>query len=297
MVIDWEERFSRWAKPPGKTEQDKCENAEAAIKNAIKKSQKLNARDVRIFCHGSYQNNTNVRGDSDVDLAIVCYDSFFHDYPEGTTAETFGNEPATYHYDAFKNEVEEALVSYFGQRSVKRGNKAFDIKENSYHVDADAAAFFEHRRYYKNGTYESGGELRTDSGTPFRVINWPKQHYDNGVTKNTATGKRYKSVVRIVKFLCNEMAEESIPQAKNIMGFLIECLVWNVPNKYFGHYTLTADVRESLAHLFNNTIKDETCSEWGEVCELKYLFRGSQEWTREQAFNFIDAAWNYLGLT
>ena len=36
-------------------------------------------------------------------------------------------------------------------------------------------------------------------------------------------------------------------------SFLIECLVWNVPNEGFGHDTLRADVRYTLAHLCNET--------------------------------------------
>ena len=52
----------------------------------------------------------------------------------------------------------------------------------------------------------------------------------------------------------------------------------------------------ALAYLFNNTRTDEECSEWGEVSELKYLFRGPQKWTRAQAHAFISAAWDYLGL-
>jgi len=39
----------------------------------------------------------------------------------------------------------------------------------------------------------------------------------------------------------------------------------------------------------------DKCSEWGEVSELKYLFRSPQKWTREQAHKFIDAAWDYIG--
>ena len=84
-------------------------------------------------------------------------------------------------------------------------------------------------------------------------------------------------------------------EAKPIVSCLIESLVWNVPNEGFGHSTLTADVRYTLAHLFNNTRKDEDCSEWGEVNELKYLFRSSQPWTRQQAHDFVSAAWNYIG--
>lgn len=57
-----------------------------------------------------------------------------------------------------------------------------------------------------------------------------------------------------------------------------------------------ADVREALAYLFNNTMKEEGCKEWGEVNELKYLFRSSQRGSMKQAHSFLSAAWDYLGL-
>jgi len=295
MTHTWEDTFRSWAKPPGKTEQDRCENAERAIRNAIRASDKLNRRDIKVFAQGSYKNNTNVRKDSDVDIAIVCYDVFFHFYPEGTTHETFGNIDGDYYYHTFKNEVEEALVSYFGRSSVERGNKAFDIKENTYRVEADVAPFFEHRRYDPDGSYLSGVELRPDNSTPFKVINWPEQHYENGVSKNNITDRRYKSLVRIIKSLCNEMSDRGVAEAKPILGFLIECLVWNVPNDHFVYNTYTSDVQSCLAFLFNNSRSDEKCSEWGEVGDLKYIFRGSQKWTRQQAHSFISAAWDFIG--
>lgn len=290
-----EEKFKRWAVPPGKTEEERCSNAEKAIKNAIYESDKLNHRDIRIITQGSYRNNTNVKADSDVDVGILCFDTFFHDFPEGYNQESFGIKPATYHYEQFKNEVGEALISYFGSGAVARGNKAFDVHETSYHVEADVAAFFEHRRYSEDGKYLSGVELCPDNGG--RIINWPEQHYLNGVEKNKSTSRAFKSVVRIIKSLCNEMSENNIQQAKVIPGFLIECLVWNVPDSEFTHSVWTGDVRACLAHLFNNTKDEDKCKEWGEVSELKYLFRGSQKWTRPQAFSFIDKAWDYIGFT
>ena len=79
-----------------------------------------------------------MRKDSDVDIEILCTDTFFHDpLPKGWTQEKLGFSDATYHYDQYKNEVEEALVSYFGRAAAKRGNKAFDVHETSYHVEAD----------------------------------------------------------------------------------------------------------------------------------------------------------------
>ncbi|MBC8198822.1 MAG: nucleotidyltransferase [Desulfobacterales bacterium] len=294
MSRDWEQQFREWAKPPGKTEQDRCDNAESAIRNAIRSSDKLKARNIKIFTQGSYRNNTNVRKDSDVDIGVLCTDTLLNEFPEGMNRDDFGLEPASYHYEQFKNEIEEALVKHFGRPAVKRGNKAFDVHETSYHVDADVVAFFEHRRYDKDGAFIEGVALLTDREKK-RIINWPEQHYTNGCHKNTNTGKRFKSIVRVLKALSNEMTEQNV-SGGDIPGFLIECMVWNVPNSEFQNNTYTADVQAALAFLYEKTKDDAPCKEWGEVSELKYLFRPSQKWTRQQANAFTVAAWNYVGL-
>lgn len=90
------------------------------------------------------------------------------------------------------------------------------------------------------------------------------------------------------------MVDEGIASAKVIPSFLNECLVWNVPNEGFSHDTYTANVRYTIAHLWNDTRSIDTCGEWGEINELKYLFRG-QSWTHEQANTCLQAAWDYLG--
>ena len=294
MACDWEAQFREWPKPPGKSEQARCDNAVSAIRNAIKASDKLRMRDVSVFLHGSYRNNTNVRKDSDVDIGILCTDSMFNDYPPGTSKEDFRHISGTYSYEQFKNEIEEALVNHFGREAVERGDKAFDVHETSYHVEADVAAFFEHRRYNKNGYYNKGVALLTDKEKK-RIVNWPEQHYKNGTRKNTATGTRFKSIARVLKSLSNEMSGAGIKES-NVPGFLIECLVWNVSDDNFQHYSYTADVRVSLAFLFNNTRTYEGCKDWGEVSELFYLFRLVQKWTWQQAHAFTSAAWDYIGL-
>ena len=91
------------------------------------------------------------------------------------------------------------------------------------------------------------------------------------------------------------MADSGALNSNDIPGFLIECLVWNAPNACFERETLVHDTRAVLAQVFNDTMSDNTCSEWGEVSELKYLFRTKQAWTIEQANHFLDAAWNYIG--
>lgn len=296
MTDAWENKFREWAKPPGATEEQRCENAIGAIKRALAQSQKLKGRDYSVILQGSYRNNTNTKGESDVDIGVVCRDTFFYDtLPDGVTVAGLGITPATYHYAQFKNEVGEALVAYFGAGAVQRGNKAFDVKETSYHVEADVAPFFPHRRYDVNGAYLEGVQLSPDNGQPPKIINWPEQHYRNGVAKNQATGTRYKAMVRVLKSLRNEMLEHRIAAAEPAIGFLNECLVFNAPNHLFGNPRYDQDLRGILTFLYQATSTDSGCSDWGEVSELKYLFRGPQKWTREQANSFILAAWNYVG--
>jgi hypothetical protein len=192
----------------------------------------------------------------------------------------------------YRNMVGKALTDYFGAKSVTRGSKAFDVHENSYRIDADVIATFEHRRYFSDGTdrWHAGVAFKTDSGD--LIKNFPKQCYDSGVAKNNRVGRRFKRVVRILKRLRDLMQDQGITEAKNVPSFLIECLVWNVPDARFNHDSYSADVREVLAHTFNATLNDNDCSSWVETNELKWLFKGAKPWTRVQAHDFLGAAWN-----
>jgi len=297
MSRNWESIFSTWSKGPSATEQARAENAERQIRQAIQDSEKLKNRNIRVFTQGSYRNRVNVRQDSDVDIGVLCFDTYFPEYPDDNVkakmAESF--VPATYEYATFKNDLEDALVTRFGRAAVTRGSKAFDIKANSYRVESDVAAFFEHRRYTSATHYHSGVEMIPDNYSPPRIKNWPEQHYNNGVTKNTQTSRRYKRVARILKSLSNEMATNGIQSAKDAPSFLIECLVFNAPNHCFDYSSFKPMVRDVLVNLYNDTLNDEKCSEWGEVNELKYLFRSSQPWTRQSAHQFLSDAWDYIG--
>ena len=56
--------------------------------------------------------------------------------------------------------------------------------------------------------------------------------------------------MRALKALRNEMEEKGVEAAKPITGFLIECLVWNIPNSCFGNLLYTDDVRECLVYIY-----------------------------------------------
>lgn len=292
-----EDILKTWAAAPSATEQQKMENAETAVRKAIKASTKLANMDNSIIPQGSYRSRTNVRLESDVDVCVRLNSTFFPKYPAGKTNEDYGNIDGSITFQEFKNLIHIALGDYFGFDNITRGNKAFDVHSNSYRVDADVVPAFAYHYYYgdRRDDYTQPIGMAFDSDNGSRIINWPDQTYENGKIKHEGTGKRYKKIVRILKRLRDRMQEEKIEKAKNIASFLIESAVWNVPNEGFNHGTYEDDIRYVLAHCFNETLSIGGYEKMYEVNKIKLLFGKHQPWTREQAHNFFAAAWDYVG--
>ncbi len=280
-------------KPPSKTEQDRCNRAVCAIKDAVAADATLAIKNVVTFPQGSYRNRTNVRHDSDVDVCVLCEDAYYYDSLPGVSVLSVGFTPATYKFCSYKNDVERALVNRFGRANVRRGNKAFDVNENTQRVDADAAPCFSYRLYFNGWQYHEGTALITDD-TGRRITNFPQQQYDNGVAKNNSTNRRFKKAVRIVKKLSHEMEDVGVASARTMASFLIESLIWNAPNHLFGPPSLRDMTQGVIAHLWEYTRADATCCAWREENGIKLLFDGSQSWTRAQANQFLFDAWNYV---
>ena len=74
-----EDTLKSWAKAPGQTEFDKCDNAVSAVRKAINANASLSKHNIKVFAQGSYSNRTSVREDSDVDVCVCCTDSVFCD--------------------------------------------------------------------------------------------------------------------------------------------------------------------------------------------------------------------------
>ena len=305
MNRDWEQVFTVWSQSPSKSEEKRCERVIAAIRNAVTSSPHLSARSIRVFVQGSFRNRVNVRQESDVDVGVMLHDYFLSEYPVGKGNADFGNRDIDYTFRQFKNELEQALVDHFGRSSVTRGNKAFDIKATASRVEADVVPLWEFRRYWDNGTYRAGVALVPDNSNrrienyPERLVDyWPQTplHYENGVSKNTGTARRFKGMVRILKKIRIELEEAGSTAASAVPGYLVECLVWNTPDSRLTQDTWKQRVQSVLGFLWTQTKDASLCSNWCEVDAIKYLFHGSQPWTREQAHAFINAAWDYVGV-
>ncbi len=291
-----EQQFTNWTKPPSDSEQTKLENSERMVRDAISSDEKLKKKSTETFGQGSYANNTNVRLNSDIDINVRYTGGFYFNLPPETEEKDVGIDHLTsseYSYDEFKNDVENALVNKFGRSEVVRNDKCITIKENSYRIETDVVPTWNFRRYSKDGSYVLGAKFKSDKGT--WITNFPKQHISNGIDKNTNTYRRFKRLTRLHRKLRYKMIDDGENISDNITSFLLECLVWNVPNRIMNDYDNWTDrLRESIIYIHEKTKKDEDCKDWGEVSELFYLFHSGRKWSRTDVNSYMVLLWNYL---
>ena len=290
-----EDRINLWAKAISETEETKCQNSISQITDAIREHF---GNKVTIVPQGSHRNRTNVRADSDVDLAIV-HDSYH--FPNINSLSESDKQlhlqystDAEYSFEQFKSDVHKVLENKFGISSVERKNKCIRVKGNTYRVNADVVPAYGYTRYRAFGDVEVKGiAFKMDSPSE-RVGSFPHHHYENGVKKNDDTGKAYKAVVRILKNTRNELVEKGLYPADTMPSFFIESLVWNAPNSCFSHTTYREDARAVALQIWSDMRDPAKSNLYAEVCDLHWLFRGKTTRTPAQAEAFILKAWSYL---
>ena len=286
-----------WTSPLSQTEEQRVENTVRMIREAVTSYFKLSDCSMSIFAQGSYANNTNVRQNSDVDICIMSTSTVFCNYVEGKTDKDYGYTPGTISFYDYKAYIIEALKNKFGAAAITIGNKCINIKANSYHVNADVVPAFQYRDFkiinsINPQKYIEG--IKYLSSTGEQVINYPKDHIENGKQKNIATNHEYKKLVRIMKHIRNEMVDKGIVNGDKITSFLIECLIWNLPNDIITNSnTWAGTVQKSIAYLWNK-INDNQHKEWGEVSERLYLFHSNRKWTAEETKSFLSDMYNFL---
>jgi hypothetical protein len=292
--VGLEEQLASWTGPSSSTEQDKQDRTERMIREALKEHAAFDSCDIRIYPKGSYANNTNVKTDSDVDIAVQCRDVMYYDQavPGTVTLPTYQGiwTPAK-----LRSEVQRAMAAKFPGQVDTSGSVALRINSGSARVEADVVPCFNYRYYYASGTYREGAKVFRKDGT--YLINYPDQQLQNGRDKNNRTSQNYKKTVRIMKRVENAMVLDG--KHKEVPSFFVECLVYRCPGEIFLRSTWTKTVRGVISHIFHSLDGAEPQVEserWREVNECKYLFDSSQAWSRADGRAFAQAAWNYLGL-
>lgn len=290
--------------------------AERRVRRAIEDCAFLREHAWHIVRQGSFHNNTNVRAESDVDLAVCLDNVFISDGPPNDvpTLEELGRVPSPVRYDNFKADLAAALEKVYGPRALLVGTKALQLHaddQDRVSVDIVPAFRFEVYGPRKPPSGRRGapteGIVLTPNGQ--RITNFPEQHYANGCAKNVATGNRFKWVVRVLKNLRNHIADDAAAPAtwrqamERTPSFLIECLVFNCPNELFGHEDIYEDVIAVLHYLAAELARERRGlgllsvverDLWMEVNRVKYLFGVGQAWSETEAAAFVAVAEAYV---
>jgi len=289
-----EEKLSAWTGPSSDTEQDKQERTERMIREAVKEHAGFDDCDLTVYAKGSYANNTNVKADSDVDIAVQCGNVLY--WGEASDGVHPPGTPYTGLWTPTKlrSELKAALLAKFPGQVDSSGSTAFRIHSGTARVDADVVPCFDYRYYFSSGNYHEGAKLFKKDGKT--LVNYPAQQLSNGRAKNTRTNQYFKKAVRIMKRAENAMLAAGVH--REVPSFFVECLVYNCPNSILLESTWTETIRGVIAHIWNGLEGAEPSEEskrWLEVNECKYLFDSTQAWTRTDGRDFAKAAWNYLG--
>ena len=300
-----EDMLQRYAQPLGDTEKEKCKRAIREIRDALCKigyvyekddiellesdtfaystriKNSISSESIHIFIQGSYANNTCVRNESDVDIAIVRDD--LYDYAFGTKYNLFTDNRKA-EAMVLKDTVEKVLRSTFPYQ-VTRGNKSIKVKGNSNRKDADTVPCISMHYYYLSdyqnySSYKDGIIIFGDDGSITR--NFPKQHIANGKAKNSRTNFYYKKMVRIIKKIRHIMEDCLYDSAKSVSSFGLESLLWNIPDEYFTKwYTYGYAFKEIVDYLYKNK---ESLSVYKEANGIKPLCASQKEIENYKAF-------------
>ena len=273
-----------------------------SIRNALTASSSpIRGKEYEVYLQGSYKNDTNIRGDSDVDIVVQLNETFQYDLnglssPEKLAFERDYASSATYHWENFRADVLRALRAYYGSSAVSEGNKSLKTSKGSGRLAADVVVCLQYRRYlhYANiydQEYVEGIIFYTRRESR-RIVNFPKPHYDDGVAKNasSATNGWYKPTVRMFKNVRTYLVDRSRLSQHVAPSYFVECLFYNAPNGAFG-YSYHDTFYEILDWASRTDLSGCVCQN-----EQLYLFGTLHEqWSISSAHQFIDALidlWN-----
>ena len=237
--------------------------------------------DMEVFLQGSYKNDTNVYGDSDVDIVLCHTSAFFKDLsrlsPDDRRAyDAAAGGAVTYGYVDFKRDASAYITRLYN--NVNAGKKAVYIPGgNSGRRNADVLIASQFRRYHE---FKSWQNQRYDEGVCFfpaggsMIENFPKLHSDNCTAKHQYTKSYFKPMIRIFKNMRNTMIEKRLLANGMAPSYFIEGMLYNVPNDRFGgtyqqtwincfNHIVTAD-RDRLvcANYMHWLVRDGTPTSW-----------------------------------
>jgi hypothetical protein len=237
-------------------------------------------KDTEVFLQGSYKNDSNVYGDSDVDIVLCHTGAFYKDLSRLSPADRQAYDAAPwgtvqYGYADFKRDATGYISRLYN--NVNAGKKALYIPGNAGRRNADVLIASNFRRYYE---FKSLQNLRYDEGVCFfpvggaMIENFPKHHSNNCTAKHQSTSRWFKPMVRIFKNMRNTMIGKGLLADGVAPSYFIEGMLYNVPNDKFGgtyqqtwincfNYIVTAKRDELVCASYRHwLVRDNSPTSW-----------------------------------
>jgi len=238
--------------------------AERTLREALDRSPLLAARPYEIFGQGSRVNGTALEQGSDIDLILMLK----------------GPVPADYGWEGFRDDVLAVLGQSY---TVRMGRRCLNVDDpgSLFGEMVDVLVATEHRRPTALGV-EQGVFFRDQDGRP--IVNFPKQHRRHGDAKDLRTGGRFKEAVRAAKRAKKRAEQEHLFAAGAAPSYLLECLLFNVPDDVYRTASAEEAYRGALRWLAGAELAGLACQNG-----INQIFGpGPDQWEPGAAARIID---------
>ncbi len=262
-----ESTLSRWSHHQAGTA---FKQAHVPIREALDAYKGLSQFNYEIFLQGSYKNDTNLGGDSDVDVVVRLAQKL----KPGVAAlsgeqlqEDGSHRFVLERWQSFRDHAMKAMRARFGN-AVKSGRKTLKLPKGKIPADADLVVTLS---YMQGIGFYLPDEERW-------VVSYPQQHHQRGLKKEKATNERFKRTIRMFKAARNHLVSKRVLTKEDAPSYFIECLLYNVPDRLF-EQRLAATYTGILDWLKTAKLKDFKCQN-GQVL----LFgQGREQWSIKKA--------------
>lgn len=204
--------------------------------------------DFEAFLQGSYANATNIKRDSDVDIVLL-YNGIFR-YDDKALSDDSKRARNSYYSRAamsFKQckdtiyvQLRNLLSQHSRVKNVIYNAKSIKIILQTPNIEVDVVPCFLYKKYRSFSLQNPDSESHYTAGIAFDntdngdvIVNYPKQHIENGQKKNKLANGQYKVTIRFIKKIKSLSVDKQIIDEQLASSYFIENLLYNVPNNYF----------------------------------------------------------------
>ena len=259
--------------------------AHVSIREALVANNRPSGIGYEVFLQGSYKNGTNLSRDSDVDVVV----RLDHKLKPSVAAlsgeqlqENASHEVAYKHWQSFRRHALKAMRERYGDAAIS-GRKTLKLAKGELQADADLVITLSYR--------EGIGFYLPDERR--WVVSYPQLHYQRGLKKEEATGRRFKRTIHMFKAARNRLVDNGVLTKDDAPSYFIECLIYNVPDHQFVR-KLALTYTGVLDWLKTAKLKEFQCQNG-----LVLLFgRQREQWTvaKSQAFvKVMQELWDTWG--